>query len=185
MGTEIHRMPHILRLGQNLPDDVAAPVIGIGELLFTFPESLVLLAEVDSRRVDLIVKEDTGEYTYNAETMPGIGASLTETIALTVYLKDTAYTGVTMKVGDTELTGTADEATQTVKFEGFWATDLYNEITLTFTGAEGTESLEATTSLVQYLNRYAGDETYAKVATATAQYLYAARNFCLKNRTNA
>ena len=59
--TEIHRMPHILRLGQNLPDDVAAPVIGIGELLFTFPESLVLLAEVDSRRVDLIVKEDTGD----------------------------------------------------------------------------------------------------------------------------
>ena len=132
-----------------------------------------------------IVKEDTGKYTYNAETMPGIGASLTETIALTVYLKDTAYTGVTMKVGHTELTGTADEATQTVKFEGFWATDLYNEITLTFTGAEGTEPLEATTSLVQYLNRYAGNETYAKVATATAQYLYAARNFCLKNQPNA
>ena len=132
-----------------------------------------------------IVKEDTGNYTYNAETMPGIGASLTETIALTVYLKDTAYTGVTMKVGDTELTGTADEATQTVKFEGFWATDLYNEITLTFTGAEETEPLEATISLVQYLNRYAGDATYAKVATATAQYLYAARNFCLKNQPNA
>ena len=132
-----------------------------------------------------IVKEDTGKYTYNAETMPGIGARLTETIALTVYLKDTAYTGVTMKVGDTELTGTADEATQTVKFEGFWATDLYNEITLTFTGAEGTEPLEATTSLVQYLNRYAGNETYAKVATATAQYLYAARLFCLNNQPNA
>ena len=134
-----------------------------------------------------IVKEDkdSGSYSYDAKTMPGIGARLTETIELTVYLKDTAYTGVTMKVGDTELTGTANEATQTVKFEGFWATDLYNEITLTFTGAEGTEPLEATTSLVQYLNRYAGNETYAKVATATAQYLYAARNFCLKNRTNA
>ena len=132
-----------------------------------------------------IVKEDKGKYTYNAETMPRIGASLTETIALTVYLKDTAYTGVTMKVGDTELTGTADEATQTVKFEGFWATDLYNEITLTFTGAEGTEPLEATTSLVQYLNRCAGNATYAKVATATAQYLYAARLFCLNNQPNA
>ena len=132
-----------------------------------------------------IVKEDTGKYTYNAETMPGISARLTETIELTVYLKDTAYTGVTMKVGDTELTGTADEAAQTVKFEGFWATDLYNEITLTFTGAEGTEPLEATTSLVQYLNRYAGNETYAKVATATAQYLYAARYFCLNNQPNA
>lgn len=134
-----------------------------------------------------IVKEDkdSGSYSYDAKTMPRIGASLTETIELTVYLKDTAYTGVTMKVGDTELTGTVDESTQTVKFEGFWATDLYNEITLTFTGAEGTEPLKATTSLVQYLNRYAGNETYAKVATATAQYLYAARNFCLKNRTNA
>lgn len=134
-----------------------------------------------------IVKEDkdSGSYSYDAKTMPGIGASLTETIALTVYLKDTAYTGVTMKVGDTELTGTADEATQTVRFEGFWVTDLYNEITLTFTGAEGTEPLKATTSLVQYLNRYAGNETYAKVATATAQYLYAARNFCLNNQPNA
>ena len=132
-----------------------------------------------------IVKEDTGEYTYNAETMPSIGASLKETIELTVDLKDTAYTGVTMKVGDTELTGTVDEETQTVKFADFWVTDLYNEITLTFTGAEGTEPLEATTSLVQYLNSYAGNATYAKVATATAQYLYAARNFCLNNRTNA
>ena len=134
-----------------------------------------------------IVKKDkdSGSYSYDAKTMPGISASLSETIKLTVNLKGTAYTGVTMKVGDTELTGTADEATQTVRFEGFWATDLYNEITLTFTGAEGTEPLEATTSLVQYLNRYAGNETYAKVATATAQYLYAARNFCLKNRTNA
>ena len=134
-----------------------------------------------------IVKEDkdSGSYSYDAKTMPGIGASLSETIKLTVNLKDTAYTGVTMKVGDTELTGTADESTQTVKFADFWVTDLYNEITLTFTGAEGTEPLEATTSLVQYLNRYAGNETYAKVATATAQYLYAARYFCLKNRTNA
>ena len=133
-----------------------------------------------------IVKQDkdSGSYSYDAKTMPGIGARLTETIELTVYLKDTAYTGVTMKVGDTELTGTADEATQTVKFEGFWATDLYNEITLTFTGAEGTEPLTATTSLVQFLNAYAGTD-YEAQATATAQYLYAARNFCLKNRTNA
>ena len=29
VGTEIHRMPHILRLGENLPHDIAAPVIGI------------------------------------------------------------------------------------------------------------------------------------------------------------
>ena len=61
MGTEIHRMPHILRLGENLPDDVAAPVIGVGELLLAFPESLVLLAEVDRRRVDLVIKQNTGD----------------------------------------------------------------------------------------------------------------------------
>jgi len=61
VGTEIHRMPHILRLGQNLPNDVAAPVIGIGELLLAFPDAFVLLAEVDRRRVDLIVKQDTGD----------------------------------------------------------------------------------------------------------------------------
>ena len=29
VGAEIHRMPHILRLGENLPHDIAAPVIGI------------------------------------------------------------------------------------------------------------------------------------------------------------
>ena len=133
-----------------------------------------------------IVKKDkdSGSYSYDAKTMPGISASLSETIKLTVNLKGTAYTGVTMKVGDTELTGTADEATQTVKFEGFWATDLYNEITLTFTGAEGTEPLEATTSLVQFLNAYAGTD-YEAQAAATAQYLYVARNFCINNQPNA
>ena len=61
MGTEIHRMPHILRLGQNLPDDVAAPVIGVGELLLAFPDALVLLAEVDRRRVDLVIEQDAGD----------------------------------------------------------------------------------------------------------------------------
>ena len=29
VGAKIHRMPHILRLGENLPHDIAAPVIGI------------------------------------------------------------------------------------------------------------------------------------------------------------
>ena len=61
MGTEIHRMPHILRLGQNLPDDVAAPVIRIGEIFLTFPDAFVLLAEVDRRRVDLVIKQDAGD----------------------------------------------------------------------------------------------------------------------------
>ena len=34
-------MPHILWLGQNLPDDIAAPVIGIGELLRLISNPLV------------------------------------------------------------------------------------------------------------------------------------------------
>ena len=61
VGTEIHRMPHILRLGENLPNDVAAPVIRVGELLLAFPDTLVLLAEVDRRRVDLVIKQDAGD----------------------------------------------------------------------------------------------------------------------------
>ena len=61
MGTEIHSMPHILRLGENLPNDVAAPVIRVGELLLAFPDTLVLFAKVDRRRVDLVIKQDAGD----------------------------------------------------------------------------------------------------------------------------
>ena len=53
-------MPHILRLGQNLPNDVAAPVIRVGELLLAFPDALALLAEVHGGRLHLILKENTG-----------------------------------------------------------------------------------------------------------------------------
>ena len=60
VGTEIHRMPHILRLGQNLPNDVAAPVIGVGELLLAFPDAFILLAKVDRRRVDLVIEQNAG-----------------------------------------------------------------------------------------------------------------------------
>ena len=60
VGTEIHRMPHILRLGENLSHDIAAPVIGIGKFLFAFPDTLALLTEVHSRRFHLILKENTG-----------------------------------------------------------------------------------------------------------------------------
>ena len=128
--------------------------------------------------METIVKEDTGKYTYDAKTMPGISATLTNAIELKVVPNET-YTDVTVKVGEEIIEKNGNGA------YAFYATDLYNEITFTFTGAEGTEPLTATTSLVQYLNRYAGNETYAKVATATAQYLYAARLFCLNNQTNA
>ena len=60
MRTEVDRMPHIFRLGKNLPDDIAAPVIRVGEFLFAFPNALVLLAEVNSGRFHFIVIEDTG-----------------------------------------------------------------------------------------------------------------------------
>ena len=61
VGTEIHSMPHILRLGENLPNDVAAPVIRVGELLLAFPDTLVLFAKVDRRRVDLVIEQDAGD----------------------------------------------------------------------------------------------------------------------------
>ena len=60
VGAEIHRMPHILRLGEDLSHDIAAPVIGIGKFLFAFPDALALLAEVHGGRLHLILKENTG-----------------------------------------------------------------------------------------------------------------------------
>ena len=127
--------------------------------------------------METIVKEDTGKYTYDAKTMPGISATLTNAIELKVVPNET-YTDVTVKVGKEIIEKNGNGA------YAFYATDLYNEITFTFTGAEGTEPLTATTSLVQFLNAYAGTD-YEAQATATAQYLYAARNFCLKNHPNA
>ena len=54
-------MPHILRLGEDLSHDIAAPVIGIGKFLFAFPDALVLLAEVDRRGVDLVIEQNAGD----------------------------------------------------------------------------------------------------------------------------
>ena len=60
MGTEVNRMPHIFRLRKNLCDNIAAPVIGIRKFFFAFPDTLILLAEINSRGFNLIVKEYTG-----------------------------------------------------------------------------------------------------------------------------
>ena len=136
--------------------------------------------DADMTRVtamETIVAKDTGKYTYDAKTMPGISATLTNAIELKVVPNE-IYTDVTVKVGDEIIEKNGNGA------YAFYATDLYNEITFTFTGAEGTEPLTATTSLVQFLNAYA-DTDYEALATATAQYLYAARYFCLKNQPNA
>ena len=60
VGSEIDRMPHILRLGENLSHHIAAPVIWIGEFRFAFPDAIALLAEVHSGRLHLILKENAG-----------------------------------------------------------------------------------------------------------------------------
>ena len=60
VGTEIDRMPHILRLGEDLSHNIAAPVIGIGKFLFAFPNALALFTKVHGGRLHLILKENTG-----------------------------------------------------------------------------------------------------------------------------
>ncbi len=124
------------------------------------------------------IAKDAITGTYDAATMPQIAANLSESISLTVYLNDT-YTGVTAKIGGETLEGTVNG--ESVTFD-FYATDLYNEIQFTFKGGES--DVTATYSLVQFLSSYMNGEN-AALATATAQYLYAARNFCLNNQPNA
>ena len=114
--------------------------------------------------------------------MPGFAAKLTETVTLKLTLSGTAYTDVSATIAGANLDVVKNDATGEVTISGLYATDLYNTITFTFTGDEGAEPVTATYSLMQYLNSYAGNETYGALAQATAVYLYAARNFCLANR---
>ncbi len=69
VGAEIHRMPHILRLGEDLSHNITAPIIGIRKFLFAFPDALALLAEVHSGRLYLILKKNAsnvvGAFTLN------------------------------------------------------------------------------------------------------------------------
>ena len=58
VGTEVDRMPHIFGLGENLPNDITAPVIRVGEFLFAFPNATPLLCGVDRRSFHRIVIED-------------------------------------------------------------------------------------------------------------------------------
>ena len=138
-----------------------------------------------------IIDEDKGVYTYDElkddKNLPGIAAELTETIALIFtfdgsdsYEKDNSDM---MMIGDTAIEGKLGALS--VVFSGLFATDLYNTITLTFKETyDNGLTVQATTSLVQFLKSYQGtaEET---LATATAQYLYAARLFCLNNQPNA
>ena len=127
-----------------------------------------------------IYAKDTNTYTYDTATMPGFGAELTETVALTVSLSGTVYTGVTATIGEEALTVAYNNETKEATITGFYATDLCNTITFTFTG-EGVEALSVTYSLMQYLNGYAANAQYGAVARATATYLDAARSFCVAN----
>ena len=131
-----------------------------------------------------ILAGDTAKdtYTYDADTMPRFAAKLTETVTLKLALNGTAYTDVSATIAGANLDVVKNDATGEVTISGLYATDLYNTITFTFTGGEGAEPVTATYSLMQYLNSYAGNETYGALAQATAVYLYAARNFCLANR---
>ena len=72
METKIDRMPHILRLGEDLSHNIAAPVIGIGKFLFAFPDALALLTEIHGGCLHLIIKENAGDiigaFSFNGQT---------------------------------------------------------------------------------------------------------------------
>ena len=53
-------MPHILRLRQYLPHNIAAPVIRICELGLTFPNANAFPCKIDRRSFYLIFKKDSG-----------------------------------------------------------------------------------------------------------------------------
>ena len=118
--------------------------------------------------------EDTNaeRYTYT-NSLPKFGATLSETLTLTATLTGTTYTGLTVKIGNTTVSGEVTDGKVTVS--GLYATDLYNTMELTYTQADG-KTASYTWSLMQYL-----DSSNAALAEATAIYLYAARAFCIAN----
>ena len=60
MGPEVDGIAHILRLGEDVSDDIAAPVIGAGEVGLVFPHPNAAPGKVDGGRLDLILKEHPG-----------------------------------------------------------------------------------------------------------------------------
>ena len=121
--------------------------------------------------------EDTNaeRYTYT-NSLPKFGATLSETLTLTATLTGTTYTDLTVKIGNTTVSGEVKDGKVTVS--GLYATDLYNTMELIYTTESGTETY--TWSLMQYLDSFQGTDD-AVLAEATAIYLYAARAFCLAN----
>ena len=124
-----------------------------------------------------VLAGDTGSYTYTEHAdLPKFGATLSETLTLTATLTGTTYTDLTVKIGNTTVSGEVTDGKVTVS--GLYATDLYNTMELIYTTESGTETY--TWSLMQYLDSFKETDD-AALAQATAIYLYAARAFCLAN----
>ena len=60
VGTEIDSIAHILWLGEDISDDIAAPVIRVRIFFLAFPDPHAFFTKVDSRCFHFIVKEDSG-----------------------------------------------------------------------------------------------------------------------------
>ena len=55
MRTKIYSMSDILRLRQNLPHHITAPIIGVGKVFFAFPKADPFLPQIDSRSFHLVL----------------------------------------------------------------------------------------------------------------------------------
>lgn len=125
----------------------------------------------------IVAKDEQNEFTYAdvASNIATIGASLSNTIALQLHmLPDSGYSSVAVKIAGETLTVQA--TSDGFMVSGLYATDLYHEITFTFSG-EGVDEVEATYSVARFLDSYTRDPAYAAYATlaqATAIYMNAA-----------
>ena len=58
MGTEVDRMPHILRFGQYLPYDKITPCVGTVNIFSAFPNAPTLSCQVSCWRLNLVPIQD-------------------------------------------------------------------------------------------------------------------------------
>ena len=61
MGPEVDGIAHILRLSQDVSDNIAAPVIGTRKILFVFPHPDAASGKVDGGCFHLIIEQHTGD----------------------------------------------------------------------------------------------------------------------------
>ena len=120
---------------------------------------------VDAAYAAIVAKDAESTFDFPEGTAE-LGAELTSGIILLVN-PATGMTLTSVKIGETELT--IESAGENIwRVNGLNPGDLYNELTFTFTTAEGT--VTGTYSIARYLNSYVGtaSETLAK---ATALYM--------------